>query len=101
MTAVLPEPTPIQGGWCIKVRDDGHYCIDVIKMVFNYRVVLSIVEDGRSRHLMADAGYCYYGHGIDESGKPRTMAAAQLAAIAAATTWDGYGDPAGYDKRAF
>ncbi|MGI6797701.1 hypothetical protein [Gordonia sihwensis] len=90
-------PTPVADGvWCIKTRDDGQYCIDVIAMLLNYRVVLSPTAD---EHLTYDAGWCYFGHGHADSGVTRTMKSAAVAAVLAAAAWDGYGEPAGYDKR--
>lgn len=64
-------------------------------MMYNYRVVLS-----DPRHEMYESGYCYFGHGVDEHGIPRTMPMAYLAAMSAAAVWDGNGEPAGHDKRA-
>lgn len=83
--------TPIDGGWCIKVRDDGKACIDVMMMLYSYRVVLSI----HPGHLFIEHGWCYFGH-----GPGRSMAAAKLAAVAAAQAWDGYDAPVGFDKQA-
>lgn len=89
----------IEGGWCIKTSDDGTFCIDVMQMAYNYRVVRSPILPGGVRHMLYDAGYCYFGHGVDSNGKPRTMGTAIHAAIAAAHLWDGTGDPEGYDKK--
>lgn len=87
---------PIVGGWHVKTRDDGRYCIDVLMMLFNYRLVLSEIDHTKG----IVHGWCYFGHGIDANGMPRTMAAAYLNAMVAALAWDGYGEPAGYDKQA-
>lgn len=103
---VIREATPIKrsaassappSGWCLKVRDDGAKCIDVLAMLSNFRVVLSDREHGRE-HITYTRGWCYYGHGDFADGRPRTMATAQAAAFLAAAAWDGYGEPAGYDK---
>lgn len=93
---IQAEPFPvIDGGWHIKTRDDGKYCIDVMKMAYNYRIVLS-----RPDHTTYMHGWCYFGHGTRDNGTQRTMQSALLAAIAAAEAWDGYGHPVGYDKQA-
>lgn len=86
----MNELTPIDGGWCIKVRDDGEYCIDVMQMLFSYRVVLSI----HPGHMFIEHGWCYFAQG------QRTMPQALMAAVLAANVWDGYGAPMGYDKQA-
>lgn len=88
---------PIDGGWHVKVRDDGQYCIDIFKMAYNYRIVLSPTEPP---HMLVEHGWCYYGHGFDEFGTQRTMQRAFLAATTAARVWDGYGVPLGFDKQA-
>ncbi|MFZ2529762.1 MAG: hypothetical protein WAX14_19240 [Rhodococcus sp. (in: high G+C Gram-positive bacteria)] len=90
----------IDGGWCIKTDPDGTFCIDVVKMMFNYRVLKSPIDRDGSKHLRYDSGYCYFGHGVDSAGNPRTMHTAYHAAMAAAIVWDGTGHPPGYDKRA-
>ncbi|CPV66805.1 hypothetical protein [Mycobacteroides abscessus] len=91
------EPVAIEGGWCIKALND-QYCIDVRKMLFNYRIVLTHRiggEHGGPKHA-----WCYYGHGVDANGQQRTMQTARLAAILAARAWDGQGAPEGYDRQA-
>lgn len=98
MTEPCPIPRPIVGGLCIKTRDDGRYCIDVIQMAYNVRIVLTPVT---SDHTTCDHGWCYFGHGVDANGIPRTKVSAQHAAVAAAFAWDGYGAPPGFDKQAF
>lgn len=89
------ELTTIAGGWHIKDLDNG-MCIDVQKMLFNYRIVLSYPG-----HIVAEHGWCYFGHGADPQGQPRTMTTAKTAAILAARAWEGHGAPAGFDKQAF
>jgi hypothetical protein len=94
------EITEIDGGWCIKTSADGAFCIDVIKMMINYRIVKSPIDRNGSRHRIYEAGYCYFGHGTAGDGTPRTMHTAYHAAMAAAIAWDGEGHPPGYDKKA-
>lgn len=91
---LVKNAVPIVGGWHIKDLDDGH-CVDVMKMAYNYRLVLS-----QTGHMLYDHGWCYFGHGEDENGLPRTMSGALLRAMAAAITYDGTGNPDGYDKQA-
>lgn len=81
----------IDGGWHIKTRDDGQYCIDVLQMFYSYRVVLSPTA---LKHMTVEHGWCYFAQ------QKRSMPQAMLAAIAAAEAWDGYGAPAGFDKQA-
>jgi len=92
------DPVPIEGGYCVKRFPDGR-CVDVLRMAFNWRLVLSAADPGP--HLAMDAGWCYFGHGTTPHGIPRRMSSAFLAAMAAANVWDGTGEPPGYDKRAF
>ena len=98
LAGVRITPLPDGGGWCVKTRADGAYCIDVLRMMVNYRVVLSPLS--QVPHQTYDHGWCYFGHGHTDAGEPRTMRTAAAAAILAAAAWDGYGEPAGYDKRA-
>jgi hypothetical protein len=89
---------PISGGTRVRLNEDGTHFIDVLKMLFNHRLVTTPVEhqDGYDR------GWCYYGFGEDEEGRPRTMETARAKAILAAYKWNGSEDtePEGYDKRA-
>lgn len=94
---VSPTPLPT-GGWCVKTRADQRYCIDVLPMMYNYRVVLSPTQP--TPHQIYDHGWCYFGHGLAADGSPRTMGTALAAAILAAAAWDGYGQPPGFDKQA-
>lgn len=89
----------IDGGYHIKDRDDGRYCIDVIKMMYNWRIVRT-VKDGAPDHMFIDSGWCMFGHGVDSSGNERTMETAKRKAIMIALVWDGYGDPPLFDKKA-
>ncbi|MBF6085207.1 hypothetical protein IU485_27925 [Nocardia cyriacigeorgica] len=97
---MLDDITPIEGGYCVKRLDDQH-CVDVLRMMVNWRVVETERPDDESPHLLISRGYCYFGHGEDAAGNSRTMASAFRAALAAAAVWDGQGDPPGFDKRAF
>lgn len=99
MTAL--EPLPIDGGYCVKRLDDDR-CVDVLRMAYNWRLVVTSRRADGSDHGYCGylAGWCYYGHGHNQNGTARTMASAYLAAVAAATAWDGAGEPAGYQKRA-
>ena len=88
------EWKPIDGGFHVKDVGD-RFCIDVMRMAYNWRIVLS-----DRRHMFIEHGWCYFGHGEDVDGRPRTMRHAYLRAVAAAMTWDGVGAPEGYDKQA-
>lgn len=85
----MSELEPIRGGYCVKRVDEEH-CIDLMRMLFNWRVVLT-ERRADEPHLMTAKGYCYFGTGKS------TM----LRALFAAKVWDAEGDPEGYDKRAF
>lgn len=92
-----PEPEPpvmIRGGYHVKTLPDGR-CVDVLKMLYNWRLVVS-----EPTHRFVASGWCYFGHGEDSEGRVRTMDSAMLAAMLAAKAWDGRGEPPGYDKRA-
>ena len=92
---ILASAVKIDGGWHIKELGDGR-CVDVMKMLYNYRIVTSPLGRAWNQH-----GWCYFGHGVDSSGAARTMATAKAAAFLAAAVWDGDGDPPGHDKKAF
>lgn len=91
---------PIDGGWRVKISDDGRHYIDVLRMLYNWRLVTTPIHDqsGYSR------GWCYFGHGdgpFAATGEARTMEIAFRNAVMAAWVWDGSDDsePPGYDKR--
>lgn len=92
--------TPIPGGYCVKILADGDACVDVLRMLFNWRIVVSprIFSEVHTTHL---AGFCYFGHGNYDDGTSRSMTSAYVAALGAAWLWDGQGEPLGYDKIAF
>lgn len=94
----ISDLEPIDGGWHVKIRDDGQYCIDILPMLYSFRVVLSVVSPGP--HMFIEHGWCYFGHGSTDTGRPRTMEGALLKAVLAAQVWDGHGAPLGFDKQA-
>lgn len=70
------ELTPFRGGYHVKDLDDGQ-CVDVVRMIFNWRVIRAI-----NNHGAYDRGWCYSGTG------PETLLIACMAAI----DWDGADD---------
>lgn len=86
----MNDVQPIDGGWHVKVREDGECCIDVLRMLYSYRVVLTL----HPGHAFIEHGWCYFAQ------DRRTMPQALAAAVLAAQAWDGYGAPVGYDKQA-
>lgn len=92
--------TPIDGGYHVRDSEDGLYCIDIMRMLYNWRIVRSPKNEGISEHRLVDGGWCFYGHGLDDQGKERTMATAQMRAAMVALVWDGQGDPPMFDRRA-
>ena len=97
----MSAPVPILGGYHVKDTADGQHCIDVMRMLYNWRLVLAPKPPLALReHWVVDAAFCYFGHGVDAQGRERTMEQAYLNALAAAQVWDGTGEPVGYDKRA-
>lgn len=93
---LTPELREIVGGYHVKTTDDGKYCIDILQMLYNWRLVIGPAE---SNHGWYDHGWCYFGFG-ERHGVPRDMQTAQLAAYLAAAAWDGTDVPIGYDKQA-
>jgi hypothetical protein len=77
---------PIEGGWRIKTSDDGRHYIDVMWMLYNYRVATTPV----ALPFVFDRFWCYAG---------RTEADLQRAVLAA-WAWDGADDtePVGWNK---
>lgn len=92
--------TPIDGGFHVKDLEDGH-CIDVLRMLYNWRIVMSDSGFDGTPHLGIIHAYCYFGFDQDDQGNPRTMETAFIRAVGAALAWDGTGDPANYDKKVF
>ena len=84
---LMESAVKIAGGWHIKDLGDGR-SVDVMKMLFNYRIVTRLPGQQWTEH-----GWCYFGHGVDENGVPRTMTTAFVAAVLAAIAWDGSGEP--------
>jgi hypothetical protein len=89
---------PIHGGFHVKQADSGIQCIDVLQMMYGWRLVLCDARPGAKPHWLLDGAWCYFGSGTDQYGLPRTMSQAFLRAVLAANVWDGYGEPEGYDK---
>lgn len=71
-----------------RVKQAGRHYIDVLRMIYNWRVVTTPVGDP----MTIDRGWCYQGTGL----------AGFLPAALAALAWDGsdHTEPAGYFKRA-
>lgn len=91
--------TPIYGGFHIRERADGKACIDVMRMMYNWRLVLAEIEPGRDVHEGGYIhGWCYFGFETPEH-PGRNMDTALATAVAAALVWDGVGEPVGYDKK--
>jgi hypothetical protein len=97
-THQIEQAVPIVGGWHVKDADDGIHCIDVLQMMYGYRVVLCDARPGSKPHWILDGAWCYFGTGRDRNDFPRNMTQALANAMLAAHAWDGYGEPAGYDK---
>jgi hypothetical protein len=98
MTELVETPTPSPGGWHVKDAADGEHCIDVLQMMYGYRVVLADKRPGHREHWLLDGAWCYFGSGVDENGQQRCMMQAMVNATLAAEAWDGSGEPPGYDK---
>lgn len=81
-----PVGTPIDGGWRIKKNDAGTHYIDVLTMAFNYRIVLTPIEDPS----VYDEFWCFAGKSYADL----------LRTVLAAMTWDGSTDtePVGWNK---
>lgn len=98
-TTHIVEPVQIEGGWHVKDCPDGEHCIDVIQMLYGWRLMLGDARPGRRKHWSIDGAWCYFGAGDDPvTGLPRTMGQAFVNAMLAAAAWDGVGEPEGYDK---
>ena len=92
MTATDPELGRIDGGFRLKRTADGQHFIDVIEMIYSWRVVRTPV----AAPCGYDVGYCYWGQ-TREGGKVQALADA----LAAAWEWDGNVDrpPTGFNKK--
>jgi hypothetical protein len=79
---------PIEGGYRVRATDE--YLVDVMLMMFNWRVVVTLPEEEGTFHLH---GFCYFG---------RTEESFQRA-VAAALAWEDplNGTPPGFDKQAY
>jgi hypothetical protein len=84
---VAENLTPIDGGYRVKLSRDGRHYIDLMRMIFNWRVVTTPVR----MPCVIDRGWCYFGVG------PASFRNAVMAAL----VWSGsdHSEPAGYDKR--
>lgn len=84
---IVTDLTPIDGGYRVKLSRDGRHYVDVMKMLFNWRVVTTPVR----LPCTYDRGWCYFGTG------PASFRNAVMAAL----VWSGsdLSEPAGYDKR--
>jgi hypothetical protein len=93
------ELTPIDGGYSVRPSADGRHRIDVLRMLYGWRLVTTPTT-GPLADQVIDKGWCYFGHGPAASGRERTMRDAFRAAVLAAYAWDGADDtePVGYDK---
>lgn len=82
---------PIDGGYRCKTTENGLYYIDVVEMIYSWRVVRTPV----AMPEVYDRGYCYFGF---KEGTTKDIAL--MLALAAAVTWDGADDthPVGFDK---
>lgn len=83
--------TRIDGGFRLKLSDDGRHFIDVLEMIYNWRICETPVRSP----LEIDRAWCYF------AGEKGTKADAFRRAVRAAWLWDGAPDsePEGYDKR--
>lgn len=93
------ELEQIDGGWHVKMAADGIHCIDVMRMMYGWRLMLADARPGRKRHQVVDKAWCYFGAGTDPvTGLPRNMGQAFVNAMLAAVAWDGVGEPLGFNK---
>lgn len=88
LIALAESLTPIDGGYRVRTSDDGRHYIDVLRMIYNWRVATTPVDEP----MFIDRAWCYFGTGEQSFRK----------AVLAALAWDGSDDsePVGYDKRA-
>jgi hypothetical protein len=90
-TQLGADLVPIEGGFHVKDLPDGK-CVDVLRMIFNWRVVRTDMKLPDGTHASLDRGWCYEGTGLHSF----------LRAVGEAISWDGADDtePAGWIKRA-
>jgi hypothetical protein len=90
MTLIDPEKdifaTLIDGGWRVKTNDAGTHYVDILRMAYNYRIVLTPIDSP----LVYDRFWCYVGTSPNDF----------LRVAAAAAVWDGALDtePLGWNK---
>lgn len=89
---------PIYGGFHVKDAADGYHCIDVLQMLYGWRLVRCEKFPGEKEHWLLNGAWCYFGAGADDYGLPRTMEQAFVNAVLAAHAWDGSGQPEGFNK---
>ena len=89
--ATSAELVPIDGGFHVKELPDGR-CVDVLRMMFNWRIVRTDQRLPNGEHMSMDRAWCYQGTGLDVF----------LKAVGEALAWDGADDtePEGWIKRA-
>jgi hypothetical protein len=77
---------PIDGGWRIKINDDGTHYVDVLTMIYNYRIALTPLNSP----LSIDRHWCY-------AGKTPTNL---LRTLLCAAAWSGNAgtEPEGWNK---
>lgn len=82
----------IDGGIRLKTTEDQKYYIDVIEMIYSWRLVRTPVVEP----MTYDRGFCYFGF-----KEGMTKHAAFMTACLAGVLWDGADDtePACYDKK--
>jgi hypothetical protein len=82
---------PVEGGYHVKELPSGK-CVDVLRMIFNWRVVRTDERSADGVHLSMDRGWCYEGTDMHSF----------LRAVGEAIAWDGSDDsePQGWIKRA-
>lgn len=82
--------TPVRGGvgawYTVKLSDDGRYRIDLLEMIYNWRIAVSAADD----YTCWLRAWCYRGKDV----------LTFLTAVKAAQEWDGLADsePKGYYK---
>lgn len=77
---------PIDGGWRVKINEQGTHYVDVLEMMFNYRITLTPI----SMPSVYDAYWCYAGK------SPTNL----LRTLLSAAAWSGNlgTDPEGWNK---
>lgn len=86
----LPALTPIDGGVCLGHLGRGTHCVDILDMIYNFRIVESRRFPGYP-HAFYDRGWCIAGKGTEGFHR----------ALSRAMEWAGdpAGEPEGWIKR--